>query len=155
MPALPLSTYLRLARASAAYDVIQILPFATPWTFALLIDRLSALNVWLGGAPLPPFAPLHLLLSSLLGTLVLLWCAVRLKEPSLRLGRFDGLGRLLFAFWIGWAMLEADLPVLWLFLVPELFWGVAQWWPVAQASGSNTPRAAFTSDIPMRSSRGG
>lgn len=155
MPALPLSTYLRLARASAAYDVVQILPFATPWTLALLLEQLSSLNVWLGGAPFPAFAPLHLLLSTLLGTLVLLWCAVRLKEPSLRLGRFDGVGRLLFAFWIAWAMLVADLPVLWLFLIPELLWGVAQWWPVAQASGSSTPRAAFTSAVPMRSSRGG
>lgn len=155
MPALPLASYLRLARASAVYDVLQILPFATPWTFTLLLEQLSALNAWLGGAPLPPFAPLHLLLSTLLGTLVLLWCAVRLKEPSLRLGRFDGVGRLLFASWIAWAMFSAELPVLWLFLVPELLWGVAQWWPVAQASGSSTPRAALTSAAPMRSSRGG
>lgn len=155
MPALPLASYLRLARASAVYDIVQIAPFATPWTFALLLERLSALNVWLGGAPFPAFGPLHLLLSTLLGTLVLLWCAVRLKEPSLRLGRFDGVGRLLFAFWIAWAMLAADLPVLWLFLAPELLWGVAQCWPVAQASGSSTPRAAFTSAAPIRSSRGG
>ena len=155
MPVLSLASYLRLARASAIYDVVQILPFATPWTFALLLDVLSIVNAGLGGAPLPPFAPLHYLVSTLLGTLVLLWCAVRLKEPSLRLGRFDGVGRLLFAFWIGWAMLEAHLPVLWLFLVPELLWGVAQWWPVAQESGSSTPRAALTNAAPMRSSRGG
>ena len=155
MPALPLLSYLRLARASALYDVVQIVPFATPWTCALLLDRLSALNLWLGGAPLPPFAPLHLLLATLLGTLVLLWCAVRLKEPSLRLGRVDGAGRLLFAFWIAWAMCKADLPVLWLFLAPELLWGVAQWWPVDQASGSSTARAALTNAAPMRSSRGG
>ena len=155
MPALSLASYLRLARASAVYDIVQILPFATPWTFILLRDRLSAWNVWLGGAPLPAFEPLHLLLATLLGTLVLLWCAVRLTQASLRLGRCDGIGRLLFAGWIGWAMLAADLPVLWLFLVPEMLWGVAQWWPVAQASGSSTPRAAFTSAAPMRSSRGG
>jgi hypothetical protein len=152
---LPLSTYLRLARASAVYDIVQILAFATPWTFALLIDRLSQLNVWMGGAALPAFAPLHYLISTLLGTLVLLWCTLRLSSPSLRLGRFDGVGRLLFAFWIGWAMLQAELPVLWLFLIPELLWGVVQWWPVDQASGSSTPRAALRSRAPMRSSRGG
>lgn len=155
MPALSPASYLRLARASAVYDIVQILPFATPWTSVLLLERLSGVNAWLGGAPFPAFAPLHLLLSTLLGTLVLLWCAVRLREPSQRLGRFDGVGRLLFACWIAWAMVTADLPVLWLFLVPELAWGVAQWWPVAQASGSSTPRAAFTSAAPMRSSRGG
>lgn len=155
MPALSLSTYLTLIRASAVYDIVLILPFATPWSFAWLLGQLSRLNLWLGGAPLPPFAPLHLLLATLLGTLVLLWCGVRLKEPSLRLGRFDGAGRLVFAFWIGWALLAAALPVLWLYLIPELLWGLAQCWPLAQASGSSTPRAALSSAAPMRSRRGG
>ena len=52
-------------------------------------------------------------------------------------------------------MLAAALPVLWLFFIPELLWGAAQWWPVDQSSGSSTARAASTSAMPMRSSRGG
>lgn len=149
------STYLRLTRASAVYDIVQILPFATPWTFSLLYAQLSHLNVWLGAPPLPPFAPLHFLLSSLLGTLVLLWSLVRLGTPSLRLGRFDAVGRLLFAFWIAWAMLQTAMPALWLFLLPELAWGIVEALPVAHASGSSTPRAALSSAAPMRSRRGG
>jgi len=50
-------------------------------------------------------------------------------------------------------------PLLWLFVVPELAWGVVQWLPLAGAhadgSGSSTARAALTSAAPMRSSRGG
>jgi hypothetical protein len=45
--------------------------------------------------------------------------------------------------------------MLWLFLVPEFCWGVAQWLPVAQDAGSSTERAPLTSAAPMRSSRGG
>ena len=155
-----LTNYLRLIRASAVYDIAQILPFLTPWTFAPFYQALSHLNVWLGAAPLPPFAPLHYLLSTLLGTLVLLWAGYRLGTPSRRLGRFDALGRLLFAFWIAWAMLQSALPALWVFLLPELVWGALEALPVAarprrQAIGSRTPRAAFTSAAPMRSRRGG
>ena len=47
-------------------------------------------------------------------------------------------------------------PLLWLFLVPEFCWGVAQWLPVeVQGSGSRTERAPLTRAAPMRSSRGG
>ena len=164
LPALPRlshSAYLRLIRASAVYDMVQILPFATPWTFALLYAQLSRLNQWFGAAPLAPFATVHFLLATLLGTLVLTWTSARLWAPSLRLGRFDATARLIFAFWIGWAMLAADMPMLWIFLVPELVWGGAQWWPVGPHpdsgcdSGSSVACAAFTSAAPMRSSRGG
>ncbi|MEH6437041.1 hypothetical protein [Massilia sp. DD77] len=66
--------------------------------------------------------------------------------------------------WLGAPALSAFAPIhtllgtlvlLWLFLLPELLWGLAQWLPVTQASGSSTSRAAFTSAAPMRSSRGG
>jgi len=149
------ATYLRLTRASALYDIVQILPFATPWSFALFYQQLSTLNVWLGADPLPAFAPLHFVLSSLLGTLVLLWSVFRLGSPSRRLGRFDAVGRLLFAFWIAWAMLQVSMPVLWIFLLPELAWGVLESLRVDQPSGSRTSRAAFRSAAPMRSRRGG
>ena len=148
---LPLPSYLRLTRASALYDIVVVAPFATPWTFALLYAQLSHINQWLGADPLPGFDTNHYLLASLLGTVVLTWSACRLTAPSLMLGRFDATARLVFSAWLAWAMLQDPLPVLWLFLVPELLWGVVQWWPI----DSSTPRAAFTSAAPMRSSRGG
>ena len=126
-----LSTYLRITRASALFDILIVAPFATPWTFALLYAQLGRLNLWMGGAALPPFFRIHILIACLMGSLVLLWSVRRLLEPSLALGRYDGAGRFLFATWMLWALTQGGLPLVWLFLVPELLWGVAQWWPVA------------------------
>lgn len=131
MPTVTLSTYLRITRASALFDVLVVAPFATPWTFQLLYPQLDRLNLSMGGAALPPFAQLHILITCLMGSLVLLWSVRRLLEPSLALGRYDGAGRFLFATWMLWALAQGGLPLVWLFLVPELLWGVAQWWPVA------------------------
>ena len=75
---------------------------------------------------------------------------------NVALGRYDGTARLLFSTWRAWALAATGAPLLWLFLVPEFCWGVAQWLPVAQdGGGSSTVRAPFTSAAPMRSSRGG
>jgi len=132
-PSLPLSTYYRITRASALYDILVTAPFATPWTFTWLLPLLSQLNVKLGGAPLPAFALVHVLLGCMMGSLVLLWSFMRLGEPTVALGHYDGLGRFLFAAWMAWALLQGGPPLLWLFLVPELVWGVAQWLPVTPA----------------------
>jgi len=137
MPTVTLSTYLRITRASALFDILIVAPFATPWTFALLYPQLDRLNIWLGGAALAHFARIHILITCLMGSLVLLWSVRRLIEPSLALGRYDGAGRFMFASWMTWALAQGGLPLVWLFLVPELLWGVAQWWPVAP---SRTPQ---------------
>lgn len=139
MPTVTLSTYLRITRASALFDILIVAPFATPWTFALLYPQLNRLNLWLGGTTLAPFAEIHILITCLMGSLVLLWSVRRLLEPSLALGRYDGAGRFLFASWMSWALMQGELPLVWLFVVPELIWGVAQWWPVGPA---HTPQRA-------------
>src|ERR1700761_160545 len=93
MPALPAfspAAYLRLVRASAVYDVLATAPFATPWTFAWNWQQLSALNVRLGGAALAPFDIYPTLIACLMGSLVLVWSALRVARPEIRLGRFDG-----------------------------------------------------------------
>lgn len=130
MPAFSPAAYLRLVRASAVYDVIATAPFATPWSFAWNWRQLSALNVRLGGAALAPFDIYPTLIACLMGSLVLVWSALRLARPEIRLGRFDGAARFLFSTWMAWALMQTRQPLLWLFLVPELAWGVAQWWPV-------------------------
>lgn len=142
MPTVTLPTYLRITRASALFDILIVAPFATPWSFLLVYPLLNRLNLSMGGAALPPFAQIHILITCLMGSLVLLWSVRRLLEPSLALGRYDGAGRFLFASWMLWALLQGELPLVWLFLVPELLWGVAQWWPVAPsrtAQRSNRP----------------
>jgi hypothetical protein len=131
MPSMPPATFRRLVRASATYDIVVTAAFATPWTAAWNWQQLSALNVSLGGASMAPLDTFALLLASLLGSLVLVWSTLRLATPDLRLGRHDGAARLLFSAWMAWALHATGAPLLWLFLVPEFAWGVAQWWPVS------------------------
>jgi hypothetical protein len=149
------SAFLAIVRASAAYDLLLTAPFATPWTFALVHTQLSAVNRSLGGDALPDFGPFHVLFACLMGSIVLVWSVLRLRAASVTLGRYDGVGRFLFSTWMAWALASTGAPLLWLFLVPEFCWGVAQWLPIAQDEGSSTARAPLTSAAPMRSSRGG
>lgn len=101
-----LSTYYRITRMSALYDLLVTAPFATPWTFALVYPLLSHANAALGGAALAPPATVHVLIACLFGSLVVLWAALRLARPSLVLGRYDGAGRFVFALWMGWALAQ-------------------------------------------------
>lgn len=132
----------KLVRASAVYDIIFTAPFATPWSFALLHEHLTSLNQQMGGAPLPPFAPFHVLIACLLGSVVLVWSALRLSDPQPRFGRLDGVARMLFSLWMAWALAVTGAPILWLFLVPEFIWGVLQWLPIRQLSAINRPACA-------------
>jgi len=153
--------FLRIVRASALYDLLLTAPFASPWTFSWIHGQLSAINRLLGSAALPAFGAFHILFACLLGSVVLVWSALRLATPSVRLGRYDGVTRLLFSSWMAWALATTGAPLLWLFVVPEAIWGVVQWLPLAHGQpsddddGSSTARAAFTSAAPMRSSRAG
>ena len=124
------SNFLRLVRASGVYDLLVTALFATPWTFALAHNQLSATNQALGGTALPVFAPFHILFACLLGSVVLIWSLLRIADPQQRFGRFDGAARMMFATWMGWALITTGEPLLWIFILPELAWGIAQWWPV-------------------------
>ena len=130
MPRIALPAYLAIVRASAIYDLVVTAAFATPWTFLTMRNRLSALNQGLGGHPLPPFEPFHVLIACLMGSIVLVWSLLRLRHPSVRLGRFDALGRMLFTGWMTWALAVTGEPLLWLFVVPEFSWGLLQFMPV-------------------------
>lgn len=125
-----LSTFLVVVRASAAYDVLLAAPFATPWSFAFAHARLSELNVGMGGATLPGFGALHMLFAGLMASIVLVWSVLRLRAPSVALGRHDGAARLLFVLWMAYTLALTGAPMLWLFIVPEAAWAVVQWWPV-------------------------
>ncbi|WBS01297.1 hypothetical protein OU994_23880 [Pseudoduganella sp. SL102] len=124
------TTFSRIVRASGIYDLLVTAPFATPWTFAVVHGHLSAINTALGGAPLPAFAPVHVLFGCLMGTVVLLWSILRIGDPQPRFGRYDGIGRFGFSLWMAWTLAQTGMPMLWLFIVPELAWGIVQWLPV-------------------------
>lgn len=142
MTAFSSPAFLHLVRASAVYDLAVTAPFATPWSFAALREQLSAANVALGGAPLPAFEPFHVLFACLLGSVVLVWSALRIAAPSVRLGRFDAAARALFSAWLAWALAATGAPLLWVFLLPEAAWGALQAWPVRRVQ----PRAPGPAD---------
>ena len=102
--------YLRIMRASAAYDLIVSLPFATPWTLPLVHTVL----VWLGGAlglpgQLPPIDPMSMLLGNLMGSVVVVWSVARLRLGLAVLGRYDAVARFLFAAWQINALLNGQI----------------------------------------------
>ncbi|WP_343730799.1 hypothetical protein [Duganella sp.] len=124
------TTFRKIVLGSAIYDLIVTAPFATPWSFAYAHEHLAVINQALGGTPLPAFTPFHVLFACLLGSVVLVWSVLRVSDPQARYGRFDGVARFLFTTWMGWTLAVTGAPLLWLFIVPEFAWGVAQWLPV-------------------------
>jgi hypothetical protein len=132
MPAFSTPGFLRVVWFSALYDFIVTAPFATPWTFEMNRAQLSTINLALGGQALPAFDPVQTLFALLMGSIVMVWSVLRLRGPTLQLGRYDAAGRLLFSLWMAWAWSHTRAPVLLLFLLPELGWAVVQAWPVAR-----------------------
>jgi hypothetical protein len=109
---------------------------------------LDAINRSLGGAALPAFAPFHVLFACLLGSVVATRSLLRLSDPQRRFGRFDGLARLLFSLWMSWALVATGAPMLWLFIVPEMLFCVAQWLPVQSSPGATAYRAPQNAATP-------
>lgn len=124
------TTFRKIVLGSAIYDLIVTAPFATPWSFAYAHEHLAVINQALGGAALPAFTPFHVLFACLLGSVVLVWSVLRVSDPQTRYGRFDGVARFLFTTWMSWTLAVTGAPLLWLFIIPEFAWGVAQWLPV-------------------------
>jgi hypothetical protein len=124
----------KLVRASAAYDLLLTAPFATPWTFAIAHGHLSALNQALGGSPLPAFGAIHILFACMMGSIVLVWSWLRLRDPQPKFATYDGAARFMFSTWFAWTLASGGLPLVWLFIVPEFAWGVVQWYAVPPMS---------------------
>ncbi|UZM13695.1 hypothetical protein LZV00_24190 [Pseudomonas kielensis] len=125
--------YRRLVRSSAWYDLIVMAAFVTPWSFTALHGLLSGLSQVLDlPGELPVFAPAHMLMANLLGSIVCVWSVLRIRDPQAVYGRYDAAGRFLFATWQAYALLHGATGLLALFLVVELAWGIAQVLPVRQ-----------------------
>ncbi len=129
------STYLKLVRLSAWYDLIVTGGFATPWSLALIIGSLNALHTaW--GLPgetvvLTTYATLF---GSFFGSVVVIWSVYRLRHASVALGRYDGVGRALFSLWQLNALLNGASLLILPVLVIEICFGIAQWLPVRDDS---------------------
>ncbi|MGM3276788.1 hypothetical protein [Ralstonia sp. 24A2] len=126
------STFIRIVRASAWYDLIVSAPFATPWTFALLHQALNALAGALGIGSLPAFEPAHLLMANLMGSVVCVWSVLRLRQASVMLGRYDAVARWLFSAWQAFALLSGATLLVVPFLIVEVSFGLLQLMPVGR-----------------------
>ena len=125
--------YRQLVRLSALYDVLATAAFATPWTFELLHRTLGLIS------PLPAFEPTHVFFVNLLGSLVLVWSALRLWHPLPIYGAFDAAARGLFFFWQVYYLLVFGIsPIVWVFAFFEFGFGAAQaygYWLLNRRSG--------------------
>jgi hypothetical protein len=129
------TTYKTIARTSAIYDLVVTSPFMTPWTLVLTLDVIHGLHTTLGlpGAA-PTFGAIHLLFGGLLGSVVVVWSLARLHLNLAILGRYDALARFLFAAWQIFAVANGATPVVLIFTVFEIAFGVAQLLPYRTAS---------------------
>ncbi|KOY04345.1 hypothetical protein [Pseudomonas nunensis] len=127
--------YRRVVRGSAWYDLIVTAAFATPWSFAALHGLLSGLSQALNlPGELPAFKPMHMLMANLLGSIVCVWAVLRIRDPLQVFGRYDAVGRFLFATWQLYALLHGASSLLVIFLFFEVVWGVVQVLPVLTPS---------------------
>lgn len=138
---IPLPRYLRIVRASAWYDLVVTIGFATPWTFAAIHFGLIALTQQLGlpGA-LPAFGPMHVMMANLLGSIVTVWAIIRLRDTQPSFGRYDAAARFLFAIWQIYAVAHGASAIILAFTAFEIAFGIAQSLPVSKRA---SPAAAF------------
>ncbi|NOX73550.1 MAG: hypothetical protein GXP03_08005 [Alphaproteobacteria bacterium] len=126
------STYLKIVKASAAYDLLITAAFATPWSFAFLAAQLAWLHdlVGAGGAVIPG-GIFVTLFANFFGSVVVIWSIYRLRHASVTVGRYDGAARLLFSFWQFNALMAGASTLLIPILVIEVVLAVLQWLPVS------------------------
>ncbi|MFF4394079.1 hypothetical protein [Streptomyces sp. NPDC001480] len=134
-------SYARVVRASARYDFVVTAGFATPWTYVLVHRALSSLGGTLGLGGLPALDPMQTLYANLMGSVVVVWALLRLFRPLPAHGLYDGAARVLFAMWQAYALAQGATRLLWLFLVVEVSFGVAQLLPWVRRGELRTSRA--------------
>jgi hypothetical protein len=132
-----LTAYLRIVRASAWYDLIATVGFATPWTFAAIHHNLGSLAQALKlPGDFPVFEPAHMLMANLLGSIVTIWAVLRLRHTQQLLGRYDAVGRFLFALWQVVAVAHGANLIILGFTVFEIGFAIAQSLPVGSVAPS-------------------
>ena len=125
------TSFRRIVRASGIYDLVVTAPFATPFTFALVERALRSLHDASGAdGEMPAFAPAQALMAHLLGSVVVVWSVLRIREPEARFGRLDAVARWLFSAWMLWAVAHGASTLILGFVVFEVAFGVAQSLPV-------------------------
>ncbi|SEI24984.1 hypothetical protein [Pseudomonas asplenii] len=123
--------YRHLVRVSGWYDLIVTAAFVTPWTFLALHGLLQGWGQAMGLAgTLPSFAPLHVLMANLMGSIVCVWAVLRIRDPQPVFGRYDAVGRMLFATWQAYALSQGASAFIAVILFFEIAWAIAQSLPI-------------------------
>ena len=122
------STYLNVVRYSAIYDVVMTFGFAFPvlvvWNIGFFADIHSK---YAFSGSIPEFLPMHLFFVNLLGSIVLVWSAIRIYKPVAILGLYDSFARFLFSFNMLYYFLIHDVTgILFVMFIPEMTWGLIQ-----------------------------
>lgn len=123
--------YRRIVQASAWYDLLVTAGFATPWTFLAIHAVLASAAQGLPGT-FPLFDASHVLMANLLGSIVVVWALLRIRDPQRQFGRYDAAGRFLFAAWQIYAVLHGASVLILGFTVFEIGFGVLQSLPLAK-----------------------
>lgn len=136
-------TYKTIVRTSAMYDLVVTAPFMTPWSLELTLDLFRQLHTAIGlPGTIPDFEPVHLLFAGLMGSVVVVWSIARLRLNLAVLGRYDALARMLFALWQVYAVASGASPLLLVFTLFEIVFGVAQTLPHKGDSRASIVRTA-------------
>jgi hypothetical protein len=128
--------YRTLVQLSALYDLLITFPFAFPKLCELQIDALKQLHERLGlVGSIPDFHPIHYFFINLMGSLVIVWSALRIKYPEPILGLFDSFSRFMFSGLMLYYLLVFKVTgLLWFCVVPEIAWGVVQMYGYRRAA---------------------
>ncbi|QTD97193.1 hypothetical protein [Streptomyces cyanogenus] len=132
--------YLRIVRTSGWYDLVVTAGFATPWTYALVHRLLSAGGDAAGLGTMPALTPMQTLYANLMGSVVLVWSALRVVRPLPLHGLLDGIARVLFSLWFAYALAHGGPRVLGPFLVVEVSFGIVQLAPWLRTRASAAGR---------------
>ncbi len=124
---MPTTRELNVYRACGLWDLLLTVTFAAPPLAAFDLALLKRIHVALGGArAFPAFEPLHLFFVSMFGIMCVIWAVIRVHRPSRLLALYDTVGRFAVAsFMIGFTLAGVS-PVVALFSVSEIGWGVVQ-----------------------------
>lgn len=134
--------YRRIVRFGGLYDFLATFAFALPGLVGIHLETLEKVQGWLGLAGrFPEFDPFQLFFLNLFGSIVIIWAALRIAKPEPLFGLADGIARVMFSSLMLYYLVVWGIPqIVWLFVVPEILFGVAQlggYWLYRQSHRKN------------------
>jgi len=102
----------KVVQVGAWYDLIATIAFVTPWTFSAVyagIGRLALALSLPGG--LPAFDPLQAMMVNMMGSAVIVWALLRIRDPQVGFAIYSVAIRVLFIVWQLYALWHGASPI--------------------------------------------